>query len=229
MTSTQRLYWANDIKGLSASSVFDRISLDFKDPAAVAQMTRAIDACKSFVDQIVEDSARGRALVLWGPTGAGKSHLLSAISFALSKTEVDQYHRSISVLEFNNDLNLYIDFVKACYTARERGKIANVDQYLKDLIAEHDLIMLDDLGAEDVKRDEWAQDQYRRLIEQCYTRRALVIASNLNPTQIKETIGARAYSRLIEMTRGRDGWLSLSKIPDRRLIKGDLHNDQYHS
>lgn len=217
-TNTPRLSWAIEIAGMSAGSMFDTLKIDQSQPEARDQLLRAIDRCKRFVDQIVEQRERGIALVLWGATGAGKSHLLSAISFALSKTQISAVHDTIRLIEFTPDTSLYIDYIKACYTARDKGQIEDADQYVKQRLEAHDLIIVDDLGAERVKADDWAESEYRKLIELCYTRRALCIATNLTPVQVKDVIGARAYSRLIEMTSGKEGWINLSKLPDRRLI-----------
>lgn len=176
---------------------------------ATEAQARAREVVLDFAERCYRGE-RNVARVLWGATGSGKTHLLAATSYALSTI-------NIATCSFHPESVLYLDWIRSLYSKREKHLVDDVDNHVATFIRDHSVVILDDLGAEYTKADQWAENEYRKLIELCYGQRALLIGTNLNPLQIQKLIGARAYSRLAEMTGGLSGWVDLSKVSDRRL------------
>ena len=67
-----------------------------------------------------------------------------------------------------------------------------------DRLTAVDLLHIDDLGAE--KRSDWVLEQLYALINERYEeQRSILVTTNLDEAELKEQIGTRTVSRLVEM------------------------------
>jgi DNA replication protein DnaC len=67
-----------------------------------------------------------------------------------------------------------------------------------DRLTSVDLLHLDDLGAE--KRTDWVLEQLYAIVDRRYEeRRAMVVTTNLDTDDLREQIGERTVSRLLQM------------------------------
>ncbi|MGA8224189.1 MAG: AFG1/ZapE family ATPase [Candidatus Acidiferrales bacterium] len=124
--------------------------------------------------------ARPRGLYLFGPPGAGKTHLAVAVMAELLSRG------------FNGE------FAQAmCYSLRVQRAYGDPTEIVADMLHEAHFIVLDDIGAE--RSSESARVALLSLIDELYTRkRCLIATSNLRPADL-EKFEPRAMSRIAEM------------------------------
>ncbi|NUS00401.1 MAG: ATP-binding protein [Kribbellaceae bacterium] len=127
---------------------------------------------------------RGPSLLLLGPVGTGKTHQVYGAIREIVHTGV-----SCSWL-VTTAADLYADL---------RPNQNRNDQVF-DRFANVPLLVLDDLGAH--KGTEWTAEQTFRLINHRYENElATVVTSNLTAPQLRDRVGDRITSRLVEMCR----------------------------
>lgn len=127
------------------------------------------------------------SLLLWGEPGNGKSHLAAAIHNNLRK---------------QNKVVVFIsmpDLLKKIRSTFNRNSEESEEQILRALNL-CDLLIIDDIGAEKVS--EWVQEVIFIIVDSRYRRnRPILATSNLEPKQLADRIGKRAYDRLVEMSQ----------------------------
>jgi DNA replication protein DnaC len=155
---------------------FDRPPVTHLPAPVVAEVRR-------FVQHIEERLDEGRGLWMVGDVGTGKTTLAMLVSRAALDAG-----RSVAIYSMPRLLNLIRDSMDSA------GSKAD----LLDRLGAVDLLHLDDLGAEN--RTEWVLEQLYSIINERYEdERAVVVTTNLAPDELREQIGARTVSRLIEM------------------------------
>lgn len=133
-----------------------------------------------------------KGLVVHGKTGTGKTHVAIAYARTCMANMMGFYFK-------NHDERDDVPTPKFV--------IATIPDMLSSIIEKEktmqyyksaDVLIIDDLGAETPK--DWASEKTFELINYRYNEDLLtIVTTNLNPKEIQSTIGARVFSRLMEM------------------------------
>lgn len=100
-------------------------------------------------------------LVLYGPSGRGKTHLATAIG-----VEACNRNKKVRFFKVSNLINELVE-------AHEKGKLG---YYLKTL-KKYDLLILDELGY--IPIGEKGSELFFQVIADCYERKSLIITTNI--------------------------------------------------
>lgn len=150
----------------------------------------ALRLAKKFVEEFPGD---GRGLVLYGPTGVGKTHLAVALLKAVIR------HKGARGYFFvTNEL---LRLVRETYNR----SVEETEMEILKPVLEADVLVMDDLGFE--KTSEWVQETLGLVINTRYNaKRATIVTSNLRDpmdntdmSSFMVQLGVRSRSRLIEM------------------------------
>jgi DNA replication protein DnaC len=140
---------------------------------------------KKYVEEF--DSWEGESLMFWGEPGNGKSHLATAIA-----NELTTKGKRIVFISMPD----LLEKIKATFN---KNSLETESQIMKGLQM-CDLLIIDDVGAEKVT--EWVQEVIFRIVDGRYKRlKPIMVTSNLEPKELAERIGKRAYDRLIEISQ----------------------------
>ncbi len=182
------IYTQSNIKQILDTENFDTLTYDYYDDtsldestgrSALDDATRAIDACRLFVDRFDTEFDN---LYLFGSTGVGKTFLSNCIAKAL----IDTGH---SVLYFTS-FQLFTILEESKF---QKDSLAREQQ--EDLFA-CDLLIIDDLGTELTNRFSVSQ-LFLCLNERLLRKKSTVISSNLDLDHLFETYSERNFSRII--------------------------------
>ena len=144
-----------------------------------------LDEVRAFVARIEENLDAGKGIWFSGDLGTGKTSLAMLVSQA-----AERRGRSVAVYS----VPTLLAEIKNTYD-RVSG-----DSYLSLFrkLCSVDLLHLDDLGAE--KRTDWVLEQLYSIVnERWQDQRSIVATTNLNRDQLREQIGWRTVSRLVEI------------------------------
>lgn len=161
-------------------------------------------AKRRLADWYNERLDRGRALVLAGNPGSGKTHLALVVLAAYGAP-----HQSLMISEADLVAN-----VRATYDGDGTEKMI-MAQYRR-----MPLLILDDVGVAHVRPESltWLQDIYWRILDRrAEMRLGTLITTNLKPDQFSARIGARAWSRLMGMLEEEADFVNLFDVPDYRM------------
>lgn len=129
------------------------------------------------------NEAQGSGLLLWGKPGVGKSHLAVAIALALLEQEASV--RFVTVPDFLSELRDGL-----------RQNVAEGETISR--LAAVSLLVLDDLRAEN--DTAWTNEKLYQLINRRYQNLLpLVTTTNFDLNELKQSLGARTVSRLLEI------------------------------
>jgi DNA replication protein DnaC len=158
---------------------FDRKPICDMDPELIRHV-------RQFVRQIDRNLDEGRGLWFFGDVGMGKTSL----AMLVSKAALDAGH-TVAIYSVPR---LLAD-IKETYDDDPARSYSELFRRLCDV----DLLHLDDLGAE--KRTEWVLEQLYSIVnERWQNERSIVVTTNLEHDELREQIGMRTVSRLIEMS-----------------------------
>jgi DNA replication protein DnaC len=139
-----------------------------------------------FIRRIDENLDAGRGMWFWGEVGTGKTSLAMLISKA--------------TLEAGRSVAIY-SVPRLLADIKETFEVDSGRSYL-DLfrrLSEVDLLHLDDLGSE--RSTEWVLEQLYSIVnERWQDERSILVTTNLNDDELREQVGKRTVSRLIEMS-----------------------------
>ena len=163
---------------------FDRppISNMAVDPTAAAVVREVRDFC----DDIDAELDQGNGIWLTGSAGTGKTSL----AMLVSKTALEAGH-SVAIYSMPRLLAR----IRRTYDtdASEEGYLSFFDR-----LTSVDLLHIDDLGAE--KRTDWVLEQLYAIVDRRYEeQRSIVVTTNLDTDDLREQIGDRTVSRLLQM------------------------------
>ena len=157
---------------------FDRAPVVDMDPTIVREVRR-------FVDDIEGNLEAGRGLWFMGDVGTGKTTL----AMLVSKAALDA-GRSVAIYSLPR---LLAEIRKTFNEGSDRSHPA-----LLERLSQVELLHIDDVGAE--KTSEWVLEELYVIVNARYEdERAVVITTNLDDAQLREQIGERTVSRLVEI------------------------------
>jgi DNA replication protein DnaC len=163
---------------------FDRPPVS--DMARDFQARAAVDEVRRYMDDMDTNLARGKGVWLYGDPGTGKTTL----AMLISKRALELGH-SVAIYS----LPKLLARIRRTYDSEPGG-----DSYLAffERLTSVDLLHIDDLGVE--KRSDWVLEQLYALVNERYeSERSILVTTNLDERELKEQIGSRTVSRLVEM------------------------------
>jgi len=144
----------------------------------------AFSLCQDYVN---ENTAP--ILVLRGPRGTGKTHLMEAVGRELIARDMTVRYERVPAL---------LSRIRSSYD-RSYPEVAEDDMRRCHLAQ---LLMLDDLGSE--KSSEWVQEKIFELIDERYgTGRLLIVSTNDSYASLSANLGERVASRLFDENSGK--------------------------
>ncbi len=164
---------------------------DFENFLARDKVRRdLLAAAQGYVESFnLTDKTKYFGLFFQAPTGAGKTHLATAIlKNVILKGYSGVYCNVPRLLELLRELM----YDRAHYD--ERGFLARCETA--------DLVVLDDIGTETVSG--WVQDRLYLLVNRRYEDMGrTIVTTNCDEATLRERVGERVESRLIEMCNNR--------------------------
>ena len=145
----------------------------------------AVAEVRRFVDGLDENLDAGRGAWLFGDVGTGKTSLAMLVSRIALEAD-----RTVAIYS----LPRLLAEIRRTYDA------ASGETYLEffDRLTSVDLLHLDDLGAEN--RSDWVLEQLYAIVNDRYEeQRSILVTSNLDEERLREQIGDRTVSRLVEI------------------------------
>lgn len=137
---------------------------------------------KDFIAKWIKDYVIGdMGIVLNGPVGTGKTHLLTAIGMALAKKQIQAFYWNVCDL---------LDEARDEFKNPEFIETSVIDKACKATV-----LLLDDLGAE--QATEWSVSMISKIIDERYSKeKTTLITTNLTMADIKKRYDQRVSSRL---------------------------------
>jgi DNA replication protein DnaC len=160
--------------------------VSFDRPPVTEIEPTVVKSVREWIGDLDANLAAGRGLWLMGDTGTGKTTLAMLVSKAAL-----QDNRSVAIYS----LPKLLARIRRTYDSEPGG-----DSYLSffERLTSVDLLHIDDLGAE--KRSDWVLEQLYALINERYeARRSMLVTTNLDEQELKDQIGERTVSRLVEI------------------------------
>jgi DNA replication protein DnaC len=157
---------------------FDRAQIVDMDPEIVRVVRRYVEAVDGNLDA-------GRGLWFTGDVGTGKTTLAMLVSRAALDAG-----RSVAIYSLPR---LLAEIRKTFDEGAQRSHLG-----LLERLAAVDLLHMDDVGAE--RTSDWVLEQLYSIVNARYEdERAMIITTNLDHAELREQIGERTVSRLIEI------------------------------
>jgi DNA replication protein DnaC len=168
--------------------------------ATSASRKRVLETAKKYVAEYQSD---GNGLLFIGESGTGKTH----IAVAILKELIQKRYPGL----FYNIITL-LDELRASYNSQDDSE----QWELIDRVRDTSILVLDDLGAE--KTSGWVNDRLYAIINYRYeNKKTTIVTSNKSDAELKDQIGNRIISRLVEMCRvipfqGKDYRIEMMKL-----------------
>lgn len=162
--------------------------------------SKCIESLEDFTARFDKKSS----FLISSKSGTGKTLMTSATVNAL----LNQYVSCV----FINVPDLMTLFEDA-----KRFDSAESESQLLDGLMSCDMLVLDDLGAEE-DTNKTAQKIYQIVNKRYADEKSTIFTTNLNSTELKERVGTRTFSRIVEMC-GKDNMFNLDGEKDWRLSK----------
>ncbi len=152
--------------------------------AKTPDQKKVVQLAKEFLEIYSVDS---RGLIFMGGCGTGKTHL----AVALLRDLIAKGHSGL----FYNVITL-LDELRSTF---DEG--SSLSQWpILEKIQDTDILVLDDLGAE--KTSGWVNDRLYAIINHRYeNKKPIIVTTNREITELRDQVGNRIYSRLMEMCR----------------------------
>jgi DNA replication protein DnaC len=157
---------------------FDRAPVTLMDPTVVR-------AVKRYVDTLDAQLGEGRGIWFRGDVGTGKTTLAMLVS-----AEALRNGHSVAIYSLPRLLGM----LRETFDDESEGSLSD----LLDRLASVELLHIDDVGAE--QSSPWVLEQLYTIVNTRYEdSRAIVLTTNLDMPALREQIGDRTVSRLVEM------------------------------
>ena len=146
----------------------------------------AYQMSKKYVEEFEKFKETGRGLLFFGNYGTGKTHLAAAVLQNVIKKGYTGVFMSVPEL---------ISKIRASWSNDEN------EGDMIDIISETDLVVMDDLGAENTK--DWVKERLFVILNRRYEAMLpTIFTTNCNMEELKRKTGGRIHSRLMEMCKG---------------------------
>ena len=157
---------------------FDRAPVTTMPPTVVRAVRRYVDSLDTQLEE-------GRGIWFRGDVGTGKTTLAMLVS-----AEALRRGHSVAIYSLPRLLGL----LRETFNEESKASLAE----LLDRLAAVELLHVDDVGAE--QTSPWVLEQLYTIINTRYEdRRSIVVTTNLDDVALREQIGERTVSRLVEM------------------------------
>jgi DNA replication protein DnaC len=157
---------------------FDRPPVTQIDQHVVRDVRRYVDVLDQRLDE-------GRGIWFQGDVGTGKTTLAMLIS-----AEALRHGHSVAIYSLPRLLGL----LRETFNDESESSLSQ----LLDRLAAVELLHIDDVGAE--QSSPWVLEQLYTIVNTRYEDgRAMLLTTNLRPDELREQIGERTVSRIIEM------------------------------
>lgn len=151
-----------------------------------------------------------RSLVFYGPFGRGKTGL--AVGYAWRC--VHDADLKIKQLRFTTVPDMLAE-LRSTYNHPTHEDTLSEEEVIAKY-ARVRLLILDDLGAEQVKNTGWVEDRLYQIIGERHSElRPTIFTSNLNMDELAARIGDRVTWRIAEMV-GKDNFIDMGACPNLR-------------
>lgn len=153
-----------------------------------------LDKAKDYATNFKTHKSQGRGMVVMGSVGNGKTLLLAAILNSLLGQDVVAIHRSVPDL---------LTKIKSTFDPNPKTTVSEIHAVIRDA----DLLMLDDLGAEQTfrvqgeeKMSDFAESALYEIIDDRYRwKLPVIVTTNYEKTsKFRTRVGERIYDRLLE-------------------------------
>ena len=175
-----RLLADNAAKRLGQSSGMKLTSLDEMDLSFYKEqlpMKRLLDFCRDYGEHFAADSD---SLLLFGPTGVGKTH----VSLALAKIAAEK------------GFTVVYGPAQQLLSRLEREHFGKAEGDTASLLTEAELLVLDDLGTE-LNTPFYQTALYDIINARLLTERPTIISTNLSPAELQGRYGVQIASRIL--------------------------------
>lgn len=157
---------------------FDRAPVTLMNPTVVRAVRRYVDTLDAQLEE-------GRGIWFRGDVGTGKTTLAMLVS-----AEALRNGHSVAIYSLPRLLGM----LRETFDDESEGSLSD----LLDRLASVELLHIDDVGAE--QSSPWVLEQLYTIVNTRYEdRRAVVVTTNLDEVALREQIGDRTVSRLVEM------------------------------
>lgn len=172
-------YSQSHIKSVLEKENFTSLTYKYYNESEKAQMEAYIKRARDFVDTF--DSSFNN-LLMFGKVGAGKTFLSNCIA----KELLDQGHSVIYFTAYQ-----LFELIAQITFNRDAAESSDINDIL-----ECDLLIIDDLGAE--RPNSFTISQFFLILnERLQRKRSVVISTNLDPSQLRDTYSERSISRIL--------------------------------
>lgn len=168
---------------IDSNQTFEKSNYNILGDDAKIVYKKMQDWCDKFPNTKIKN------IVLQGGTGLGKTYLVNAVCNKLiSKQFLIQYFTAFGLN------NLFLKY----HTSFDVDR-----QNILDNILECDLLVIDDLGSENIFKNVTIEYLYLVLNERSIKNLSTIITSNLSPNAILDRYGERIFSRIINKQNSR--------------------------
>ncbi|MEN6463060.1 MAG: ATP-binding protein [Syntrophomonas sp.] len=174
------------------------------------EQERALDKCRAYAANGLDNIAQGKGLFLKGPVGTGKSHLSVSILRAIIQKNSDQFGTPASdtvyvgqpvYAGYSCSVISVVDLLGLLRESYSAEQLRTPARRLLRRARSDALVILDDIGAE--KPSDWVEEQLYALIDVRYRMlRSTIFTTNCSMKQLEGQIGSRSVSRIMEMCEG---------------------------
>ncbi len=171
---SRELYAQSGIEYMLKTNNFSTLSYDYYKGDDLTAFQNAVQICKEMAAHF---STQKDSLLLYGTVGCGKSFLSGCVAKELMDKGASVVY--FSATQFFNTLH--------------QNSLYNADEELYN----KDLVIIDDLGAE-LTNSFVTTSLFSFLNERILRRKATIISTNLNLTELKERYSDRIVSRIIQ-------------------------------
>jgi len=174
------------------------------------EQERALQKCRAFARNGLDNIARGQGLFFQGPVGTGKGHLSVATLRAIVGNNLERFGRQASKSGFVGEpvyegyycsMVSVVDLLWLLRESYSADRLRAPARRLLHRCRTDAVVILDDIGAE--KPSDWVEEQLYALIDVRYRmQRSTIFTTNRSMRQLENQIGSRSVSRIIEMCQG---------------------------
>lgn len=174
------------------------------------EQERALEKCRVFAANGLENLAQGKGLFLKGPVGTGKSHLSVSVLRAVIQNHSDHFGTPASETVYVGQpvyagyccsMVSVVDLLGLLRESFSAQQLRAPARRLLRRARNDDLVILDDIGVE--KPSDWVAEQLYALIDVRYRMlRSTIFTTNCTLKQLEAQIGSRSVSRIMEMCEG---------------------------